>query len=186
MSPQQRERWLHFNDIIIHDNTAKINKYNYPLNLFIVIDNFNKSRLAAQAFLANERQESYVWLLQACLEATSIQPKTFVTDADPAMLVASSIVFNQSHHMLCLYHLYQNLSKNLRPCLGTQYQNFLSNFKHIQKSLMEEVFNKRSHGLIDRYPEGRKYVSDRFPDKENMWAKCFISCHFTTGTQSTQ
>jgi hypothetical protein len=84
------------------------------------------------------------------------------------MLAASSIVFNQSHHMLCLYHLYQNLSKNLRPCLGTQYQNFLSDFKHIQKSLMEEVFNKKSHGLIDKYLEGKKYISDRLLDKKNM------------------
>ena len=54
MSPQQRECWLRFNDIIIHDNTARTNKYNYPLSLFILIDNFNKSRLAAQAFLADE------------------------------------------------------------------------------------------------------------------------------------
>ena len=52
MSPEQRERWSKFYDIIIHDNTARTNKYNYPLSLFILIDNYNKSRLAAQAFLA--------------------------------------------------------------------------------------------------------------------------------------
>ncbi len=59
MSPEQRERWTKFYDIIIHDNTARTNKYNYPLSLFILIDNYNKSRLAAQAFMQDERQESY-------------------------------------------------------------------------------------------------------------------------------
>ena len=59
MSPEQRERWSKFHDIIIHDNTARTNKYNYPLSLFILIDNYNKSRLAAQALLQDERQESY-------------------------------------------------------------------------------------------------------------------------------
>ena len=98
------------------------------------------------------------------------------------MLAASSIVFNQSHHMLCLYHLYQNLPKNLRSCLGTQYQNFLTDFKYIQKSLTEEVFNRRSHGLIDKYQEGKKYISDRLLDKKHMWVKCFTSCRFTAGT----
>ena len=42
-------------DIIIHNNTARMNKYNYPLSLFILIDNYNKSRLAAQAFMQDER-----------------------------------------------------------------------------------------------------------------------------------
>jgi hypothetical protein len=186
ISPQQRERWLRFNDIIIHDNTAKTNKYNYPLSLFILIDNFDKSRLAAQAFLADERQESYIWLLRTCLEATGIQPKTFVTDADPAMLAASSVVFDQSHHMQCLYHLYQNIPKNLRSCLGTDYQNFIVDFKYIQKSLTEEVFNRRSQNLIDKYPNGERYITNTLLNRKHMWVKCITSCRFTAGTQSTQ
>ena len=88
--------------------------------------------------------------------------------------------------MLCFYHLYQNLLKNLRSCLGTQYQSFLTDFKYIQKSLTEEVFNRRSHGLIDKYLKGKKYISDQLLDKKYMWVKCFTSCHFTADTQSTQ
>ena len=54
MSSEQCERRVKFHDIIIHDNTAKTNKYNYPLSLFILIDNYNKSRLAAQAFIQDK------------------------------------------------------------------------------------------------------------------------------------
>jgi hypothetical protein len=151
MSPAQRERWLTFHDIIIHDNTARTNKYNYPLSLFILIDNYNKSRLAAQAFMQDERQESYEWVLRCCLEACGIPPLTFVTDADPAMIAAISIVFPKVHHIQCLYHLYQNLPKNLRSCLGSLYQEFLKDFKAIQRSHCKSVIKKRSQDLVKKY-----------------------------------
>ena len=93
MSPEQRQRWIKFYDVIIHDNTARTNKYNYPLSLFILIDNYNKSRLAAQAIIQDERQESYEWLFRSCLEACEIVPLTFVTDSDPAVISTISVVF---------------------------------------------------------------------------------------------
>jgi hypothetical protein len=159
MLPEQRESWAKFHDIIIHDNTARTNKYNYPLSLFILIDNYNKSRLAAQAFMQDERQESYEWVLRCCLEACEIPPLTFVTDVDPAMIAAISIVFPKAHHMQCLYHLYQNLPKNLRSCLGSLYQEFLKDFKAIQRSHCESVFERRSQDLVEKYAPGRKYIT---------------------------
>ena len=59
------------------------------------------------------------------------------------MIAAISIVFPETHHMQCLYHLYQNLPKNLRSCLGSSlYQEFLKDFKGIQRSYCENVFEK--------------------------------------------
>ncbi|RHZ88497.1 hypothetical protein Glove_22g195 [Diversispora epigaea] len=186
MSPKQRERWTKFYDIIIHDNTARTNKYNYPLSLFILIDNYNKSRLAAQAFMQDERLESYEWLLRCCLEAYEIAPLTFVTDADPAMIAAISTIFPETHHIQCLYHLYQNLPKNLRSCLGSLYQEFLKDFKNIQHSHCESVFERRSQGLVEKYPAGEKYITTMLLNRKYTWVKCFTSRHFTAGTQSTQ
>lgn len=185
MSPEQRERWSNFYDIIIHDNTARTNKYNYPLSLFILIDNYNKSRLAAQAFVQDERQETYEWVLQCCLEACEVPPLTFVTDGDPAMIAAASVVFPKAHHMLCLFHIYQNLPKNLRSCLGSLYQEFLKDFKEIQQSYCESVFERRSQGLVEKYTAGSKYIMSLL-NRKHSWVKCFTSRHFTAGTQSTQ
>jgi len=141
MSPEQREQWSKFYDVIIHDNTARTNKYNYPLSLFILIDNYNKSRLAAQTFLQDERQESYEWLFRSCLEAVKIPPSIFVTDSNPAVISAISVVFPETHHKQCLYHLYQNFPKNLHTCLESSlYQEFLKDFKAIQRSHCESVF----------------------------------------------
>ncbi|CAG8626698.1 2030_t:CDS:2, partial [Funneliformis caledonium] len=130
---------------LLIDNTSNwlVGIFWMSSDLFILINNYNKSRLAAQAFMQNERQESYKWLLQYYLEACEIPLLTFVTDADTAMIAAIFIIFLEIHHMQCLYHLYQNLPKNLRSCLGLSlYQEFLKDFKGIQCSYCENVFEK--------------------------------------------
>ncbi|RHZ60058.1 hypothetical protein Glove_359g38 [Diversispora epigaea] len=185
MSPEQRQRWIKFYNVIIHDNTARTNKYNYPLSLFILINNYNKSRLAAQAFMQDERSESYEWLLHCYLEACEITPLTFVTDADPTMIAAVSTVFPRTHHMQCLFNLYQNIFKNLRSKLGSLFQEFLKDFKNIQHSHCESVFERCSEGLVEKYSAGKKYITALL-NRKNTWVKCFTSQHFTASTQSTQ
>ncbi|RHZ82368.1 hypothetical protein Glove_109g371 [Diversispora epigaea] len=160
---KQRQRWIKFYDVIIHDNTARTNKYNYPLSLFILIDNYNRSKLAAQAIIQDERQESYEWLLQCCLEA----------------------LFPKTYHIQCLFHLYLNLPKNLRSCLGLLYQKFFNDFRNIQRSHCESLFEQRLQGFVEKYAAGKKYINTLL-DKKHSWVKCFTSRHFTAGTQSTQ
>ncbi|CAG8614631.1 16548_t:CDS:2 [Cetraspora pellucida] len=65
-----------YSDIILHDNTLRTNKYNFSLSLFILINNDGKLWLAAQAFLSDETQKSYEWVLQQTLDATA---KSFIS-----------------------------------------------------------------------------------------------------------
>ena len=137
--------------------------------------------------MQDERQESYEWLLQCCLEACEIPPLTFVTDGDPTMVAAISKVFPKTHHMQCLYHLYQNLPKNLCSYLGLSlYQEFLKDFKKIQCSYCESVFEKRIEGIVEKYEVGSKYITTMLLNRKHTWVKCFTSCHFIAGTQSIQ
>ena len=87
MSGEQQLLYNKYHDVVLHDNTALTNKYKWPLSLFLVVDCNNKSRLLAQAFVQDETEESYIWLLK-CLKRTNIEPKTIITDADPAMISA--------------------------------------------------------------------------------------------------
>lgn len=59
MTANQIDLWSRYSDVILYDNTSKTNKYNYPLSLFILVDNDGKSCLGVQAFLNDETQESY-------------------------------------------------------------------------------------------------------------------------------
>ena len=51
MTSDQILLWSRYSDVILHDNTSRTNKYNFPLSLFILVDNDGKSRLGAQVFL---------------------------------------------------------------------------------------------------------------------------------------
>ena len=74
MTSDQILLWSGYSDVILHDNISRTNKYNFLLSLFILVDNDGKSRLGAQAFLNDETQESYEWVLQQTLDATGSQP----------------------------------------------------------------------------------------------------------------
>ncbi|CAB4408509.1 unnamed protein product [Rhizophagus irregularis] len=47
MSPTQIALWLEYHDVILNDNTAKTNRYNMPLSLFLAVDNNTRSHLVA-------------------------------------------------------------------------------------------------------------------------------------------
>ncbi|RIB00238.1 hypothetical protein C2G38_2222721 [Gigaspora rosea] len=74
MTSSQIMLWSRYYDVVLHDNTSRTNKYNFPLSLFILVDNDGKSRLGAQAFLSDETQESYEWVLQQTLDTTNTEP----------------------------------------------------------------------------------------------------------------
>ncbi|CAG8528408.1 16527_t:CDS:1, partial [Dentiscutata heterogama] len=75
MTQNQILLWLHYSDIVLHDNTSRTNKYNYFLSLFILVNNEEKSHLGTQAFLNNETQKSYKWVLRQTLDATGVEPQ---------------------------------------------------------------------------------------------------------------
>ena len=94
--------WSRYSDVILHDNTSRTNKYNYPLSLFILVDNEGKSRLGAQAFLNDETQESYEWVLQQTLDATGSEPQVIISDMDLAMDAAYKTIYKNLYHIHCI------------------------------------------------------------------------------------
>ncbi|CAG8811227.1 35468_t:CDS:10, partial [Gigaspora margarita] len=72
------------------------------VQLLINID--SKSCLGAQAFLNNETQESYKWVLQQTLDATGSEPRVFITDMDPAMDTACKISTQRVESLNALIH----------------------------------------------------------------------------------
>ena len=108
MTSDQILLWSHYSDVILHDNTSRTNKYNFPLSLFILVDNDGKSRSGVQAFLNDEIQESYEWVL---LDVTGSQPQEILTDMDPAMTAVCQTIYKNTYHIHCIWHMSHNLSK---------------------------------------------------------------------------
>jgi len=97
--------WSRYSDIILHDNTSRTNKYNYPLSLFILVDNDGKSHLEVQAFLSDKTQESYKWILQQTLNVTGFKSWVIITDMDPTMDAAYHTIYKNTYHIHCIWHI---------------------------------------------------------------------------------
>src|ERR1051326_843302 len=112
----------------MHDNTCKTNRYNCPLLLFVTPDNNLKIRIVAQVIVDDETQFSYEWVFQCVKEATGVASKVFVTDGDLSVNAAMTIQFPDTFHMYCIWHISQNLSKQLKGKLGSSFDDFMKDF----------------------------------------------------------
>jgi len=43
MNPVQRELYLRYRDVVLNDSTAQTNRFNMPLNTFVVVDTNGKA-----------------------------------------------------------------------------------------------------------------------------------------------
>src|SRR5438270_13538106 len=118
MSPSQIALWLEYHDVVLNDNTAKTNRYNMPLSLFLIVDNNTKSRLVAQSLVSDETVKTYKWILECTKKATITEPMVFVTDADPAMDAAVVQIYDTAYRYIVFFILVKTYQKILKPSLA--------------------------------------------------------------------
>ncbi|XP_021980508.1 protein FAR1-RELATED SEQUENCE 2-like [Helianthus annuus] len=102
----------------------KINLYSMVFVPFTSIDNHHCNVTFAAALLASETADTYIWLLRVFLKAIGSQPKVVVTDQDPAMKKVISVVFVDTRHRLCMWHVMHKLSLKVgvRLCNSTNFK----------------------------------------------------------------
>jgi hypothetical protein len=195
MSPNQVELWIQYYDFVINDITYKTNRYDMALSLFVIIDNHNCSRLVCQALVDDETAEAHIWILECTLLATGgrrqnenvsggLIPLVFMTDSDPAVDAACIRIYKGCYAMHCVYHINQNLHKNLSGPLGENYSQFLSEFYNARNSLSQERFEHLFLELIKKYEQISNYLNRLYKFKV-YWAFCYTSTIFTAATQTT-
>ena len=195
MSPNQIELWTQYHDIVINDITCKTNRYDMALSLFVIIDNYNSSRLVCQALVNDETAEAHTWIFECTLLATGgkrqnenidgrLIPLVFMTDSDPAVDAACIRVYKGCYAMHCIYHINQNLYKNLSGSLGENYSQFLNEFYTARNSLSQERFEYLFLNLIEKYENISSYLNKLYKSKKH-WAYCYTSTMFTAATQTT-
>src|SRR6266498_3255231 len=129
-SQQRNELWSKFRDVIIHDNTVKTNHYEIVLSLFVGVDNNYKTRVLAQVLTKYETQADYSWILQCILEATdNLSPIILFTDSDLEIVAAIQVVYPETRHLLCIYHIVENVKKKAKSKLyGEMVKSFVEDF----------------------------------------------------------
>jgi hypothetical protein len=131
MSPDQVSLAQRFSDVIINDIAMARNKYGLPLNIFVVIDQFFKTRNIAYALHNGETANEHQWALDCLFEVLpQCSTRVFFSDADKGLDLAVSRRSEAeiSFHGRCLNHLDGNIVKKLAPILGLLFQSFREAF----------------------------------------------------------
>ncbi|KAL4315044.1 hypothetical protein AHAS_Ahas15G0145700 [Arachis hypogaea] len=124
--------------------------------------------------LSNEAGDSYVWLLNAFLEAMKgKETQSVMIDGDLAMKNAISVVFLSAHHRLCSWHLLRNTTPKVgqprffsmfRLCLMVDLE--VDQFECLWSEMVEELVLEHHAWVTNLYK--RKY----------MWSNTYIQEKF--------
>ncbi|CAB4390330.1 unnamed protein product [Rhizophagus irregularis] len=117
----------------------------------------------------------------------NLVPQVVFTDSDPAMSNAISLIYPNSAHCLCLFHIDLNLKKNLHSKLTTKiFHEFRKDFFQCRNTLSPAIFESRWQNLKEKYSSVSGYLNRQLDPLKTKWAVCYINIQFTAGANSTQ
>jgi len=124
-----------FGDVVVFDSTYKTNRYNLPLVPFVGVNHHYITVIFGCGIISHENIESYVWLLKTFTEANvQKHPISEITDGDLAMQRAISVVWPNSPHRLCGWHIEQNLVCNVHDdTVKAQFRIFMYDLCSIEE-----------------------------------------------------
>lgn len=110
--------------IVLYDTTHGTNRYGMKLGCFTGVNQNGRTILLAVTLLTYEDTLSFKWAFDKFQEAFSLKPDVMFTDGDLAMAAALKVglVAAGTVHLLCVWHLAENLTKHLWrlfPAKGT-------------------------------------------------------------------
>lgn len=170
-----------FGDVLAFDATYKKNRYLCPVVVFSGVNNHNQTTVFATAIVANEIEETYVWLLETFLEAMKGKmPVSVITDGDLSMRKAIGKVFPSTHHRLCAWHLIRNATSNVKN------PRFTSLFKKCMLVDYEIVDFERKWNemVLECGVQDNVWVLDLYK-KKDMWSTAHIRGKFFGGFRTT-
>ncbi|XP_076908549.1 protein FAR1-RELATED SEQUENCE 5-like [Bidens hawaiensis] len=98
-----------FGKVLGFDATYSTKKYGMIFVPFTGVDHHKKCVTFGAGLIYDETIESYKWLLDKFLKTHKKQPKLVLTDQDVAVKQVVRVVFDQSIHRLCMWHIVKKI-----------------------------------------------------------------------------
>ncbi|CAL5340102.1 unnamed protein product [Camellia sinensis] len=110
-----RAAYEEFGDIVSFDTTYLTNKYNMPFAPCVGVNHHGQLILLGCRLLSSEDIDIFVWLFKSWLNCMSnYPPKAIITDQCKAMQNAIEIVFPNTRHRWCLWHIMKKISEKVK------------------------------------------------------------------------
>jgi hypothetical protein len=155
--PLSFDIWRAFPWIVEIDATYKTNLYNMPLVEIVGVTSTGKTFSIAYAFITNEQEANYRWVLQ-CLKSTLDEGfcvRVVLTDRDLALMRACQAVMPETKLLLCRVHIWRNIGK-WEPAFRTKHD--WGSFYHWWHVLVDSR-------TVAEYQENERTLKKKLEDK---------------------
>jgi hypothetical protein len=151
-------------EVLLIDCTYKTNRYRMPLCVIAGITGVNTTFIVAMAFLKQERECDYSWVLDklSSSAANFPAPGVVVTDRDLALMNALAHSFPDSKHLLCRWHIRKNIEARCLPSFKdlpttsacsaeVKWAAFLADWDNLVSLLSLAEYNRQLNSLQTRH-----------------------------------
>ncbi|XP_042965407.1 protein FAR1-RELATED SEQUENCE 5-like [Carya illinoinensis] len=112
--PRSRAAYQYFGDVVTFDTTYLTNRYGMPFAPFVSVNHHGQSILLGAGLISSEDTETFAWLFRTWLQCMDgIAPKAIITNQDRVMKNAIALVFPETRHRFCLWHILKKVPEKL-------------------------------------------------------------------------
>ncbi|PNT61018.1 hypothetical protein BRADI_5g09126v3, partial [Brachypodium distachyon] len=129
---QSRLDYEVFGNVVVFDSTYRTNKYNLP---FVGLNHHRNTVVFGCGIISHETSKSYEWMLRTFSAAMAQKhPISVITDGDLAMQRAIKVIWPDTIHRLCVWHIQQNILHHLGDDLvKEEFRSFIYDHSPIEE-----------------------------------------------------
>ncbi|XP_042978660.1 protein FAR1-RELATED SEQUENCE 5-like [Carya illinoinensis] len=184
---RSRAAYQYFGDVVTFDATYLTNIYKMPFLPFSIVNHHHQTIMFGCALLVNETAESYIWLLRTWQEAMlGRAPSTIITDDDKAMAKAIGVVFPNTTHRLCLWHILQKFLEHLAHVYN-KFPDFQKDFRHcIHETITTDEFEQEWSSILGKYSLLDNDWLQNLYNRWDKWVPAYLQTTFCAGMSTSQ
>lgn len=140
-----------------------------PFVMFTGVDNHGITVLLGGALLCDETFESYDWVMSSLKNAIGFGPTVLMTDGDANLSASIEKNFPNTRHLLCRWHISQNILKHLSSYFRKGMSDFLDSLWKVSSLESPEEFEFAWKNLVEGIKEKKviDYLQYLYGKKRN-------------------
>ncbi|XP_057803572.1 protein FAR1-RELATED SEQUENCE 5-like [Salvia miltiorrhiza] len=164
-----------FGQAVSFDATYNTNRYKMIFTPFTGRDNHGKCVSFGAAIISHEDMDSYAWVLSKFTECVGNAPRVFMTDQDLGLKKAVALVWPETHHRFCMWHITMKVVEKL-PFNLRDDSDFKSKLNKIiwSDTIDTHEFEEEWNNLIAEYELGdNRWFSSMYEDRA-LWIPAYF------------
>ncbi|KAG2670827.1 hypothetical protein I3760_14G105400 [Carya illinoinensis] len=185
--PRCRAAYQYFGDVVTFDTTYLTNRYGMPFAPFVGVNHHGQSILLGAGLISSEDTETFAWLFRTWLQCMDgISPKAIITDQDRAMKNAIALVFPETRHRFCLWHILKKVPEKLGSYAAYKSGLKTGLMKCVYDTQSIEDFEKCWAEFINTFElHENAWLNSLYAERDH-WVPVFLKETFWAGMSTTQ